>query len=72
MVGPDLASKDVASGVGFARRTTWPKGERWLEISPIRQLYRDVFGQVPPAEAVGLATPRSVHQGAVIESITIS
>ena len=40
MAGPDLASKDVASDVGFARRATWLKGERFSEISLIRQLPR--------------------------------
>jgi hypothetical protein len=72
MVGPDLASKDVVSGVGFARRITWLKGERCSEISPIRQLYRDVFGLVLPTEAVRFATPYSVYQEAVLESITTS
>jgi hypothetical protein len=66
MAGPDLTSKDVASGVGFVQKTTWPKGE----ASPIKQLYRDAFGPVPPMEAVKLVTPHFRHQEAVLGSTT--
>ena len=72
MVGPDLASKGVVSGVEFRQKTTWQKGESCSEISPIRRLCRDAFDPEPPMEAVRLATPRSVHQEAVLESITTS
>ena len=65
-----FSKKDVASGVGFPQKTTWPKGERCSEISPIRRLCRDAFDPVPLMEAVRLATPRSVHQEAVLGSIT--
>jgi hypothetical protein len=70
MAGPDSTSRDVASGVGFAQKTTWPKGERCSKASPIRQLYRDAFDPVPPMEAVKLVTSHSVHQEAVLGSIT--
>jgi hypothetical protein len=43
MVGPDLASKDVVSGVGFAGKTIRLKGGRCSEISSIKQLYPSDF-----------------------------
>jgi hypothetical protein len=70
ITGPDLARKDVVNGVEFPQKTIWQKGERCLEISLIRRLCRDAFDPVAPMEAVRLATPRSVHQEAVLGSIT--
>ena len=58
------------NGVEFPQKTIWQKGERYSEMSPIRRLYRDAFDPVTPMEAVRLATPRSVHQEAVLGSIT--